>query len=93
MNDANKERIRKFAIDRGFDRVHTCDRLAKAISIEASELVECFLWDELCFDFDHVQEELADVLIYCQEMLQYMGWDEDTIVAEKMEKNERKYRA
>ena len=40
------ERIRKFREDRDWDQFHTPTNLSKAISIEANELLEIFLWDE-----------------------------------------------
>ena len=65
--------------------------LAKSIMIEAGELLECFQWNDDSFDLDHVKEELADVLVYCQDMLDKLGLDEDEIVNSKMDKNEAKY--
>ena len=65
--------------------------LAKSISIEANELLECFQWDEDNYDLEHVKEELADVLVYCRNMLDKLGLDEDEIVNRKMEQNEKKY--
>ena len=38
-------RIRKFRKDREWDQFHSPSNLAKAISIEAAELLEEFLWD------------------------------------------------
>ena len=64
--------------------------LAKSISIEANELLECFQWSD-DFDPDHVKEELADVIVYCRNMLDELGFDEDEIVNYKMDKNEAKY--
>ena len=43
------------------------------------------------FDIEAVKEELADVLTYCQNMLDKLGLDEDEIVNAKMAKNEAKY--
>lgn len=39
----------------------------------------------------HVREELADVLVYCRNMLDKLDLDEDEIINEKMSKNEAKY--
>ena len=39
----------------------------------------------------HVQEELADVIVYCQNLLDKLGLDVDEIVNSKMAKNEAKY--
>ena len=84
-------RIRKFTIDRDWDQFHSPANLAKSISIEANELLECFQWDEEHFDLEEVKEELADVLVYCRNMLDKLNLDEDEIVNAKMEQNERKY--
>lgn len=65
--------------------------MAKSISIEDNELLECFRWDEENYDREHVIEELADVIVYCQDMLDVLELDVDEIVNEKMEMNEKKY--
>ena len=91
MNRQTVERIRKFTEDRDWDQFHSPANLAKSISIEANELLECFQWNEDDFDLDHVKEELADVLVYCRDMLDKLGLDEDEIVNAKMTKNEAKY--
>ena len=83
--------IRRFTEDRDWDQYHTPANLAKSISIEANELLECFQWIDTDFDLDHVREELADVLVYCRNMLDKLGLDEDEIVLSKMEKNAAKY--
>ena len=85
------ERIRNFTVDRDWDQFHSPANLAKSISIEANELLECFQWDEEHFDIEHVKEELADVLVYCRNMLDKLDLDEDEIVNAKMEQNEKKY--
>lgn len=91
MDKTTIERIRRFTIDRDWDQFHSPANLAKSISIEANELLECFQWDDNNFDIEHVKEELADVLVYCRNMLDKLGLDEDEIVNAKMEKNEQKY--
>ena len=91
MKQETIERIRKFTEDRDWDQFHSPANLAKSISIEANELLECFQWNEDDFDLDHVKEELADVLVYCRDMLDKLGLDEDEIVNAKMTKNEAKY--
>ena len=86
-------RIRKFTEDRDWQQFHTPANLAKSISIEANELLECFQWSDTEYDISRVQEELADVLVYCRNMLEELGLDEDEIINEKMSKNEAKYPA
>ena len=91
MNQETIDRIRKFTEDRDWEQFHTPANLAKSISIEANELLECFQWSDTDYDITHVREELADVLVYCRNMLDKLDLDEDEIVNEKMSKNEAKY--
>ncbi len=91
MNKQTIDRIRKFTEDRNWDQFHTPANLAKSISIEANELLECFQWSDTDYDLQHVKEELADVLVYCRNMLDRLGLDEDEIVNSKMDQNEAKY--
>ena len=91
MKKETIERIRKFTADRDWDQFHSPANLAKSISIEANELLECFQWDEEHYDINEVKEELADVLVYCRNMLDKLNLDEDEIVNTKMEQNEKKY--
>ena len=91
MKQETIDRIRKFTEDRDWDQFHTPANLAKSISIEANELLECFQWSDTEYDMAHVKEELADVLVYCRNMLDKLDLDEDEIVNEKMSRNEAKY--
>ena len=91
MKQETIDRIRKFTEDRDWDQFHSAANLAKSISIEAAELLECFQWSDTQYDLEHVKEELADVMVYCQNMLDRLGLDADEIVMSKMEKNEAKY--
>ena len=91
MRQDTIDRIRKFSEDRDWDQFHSPANLAKSIAIEACELLECFQWNDTDCDIAHVSEELADVLVYCRNLLDKLGLDEDEIVNRKMEQNERKY--
>jgi len=91
MNEQTKNRIRKFVSDRDWAQYHSPVNLAKSISIEANELLECFQWSDTDYDLQHVKEELSDVLVYCQDMLDALGLDEDEIINMKMDMNEKKY--
>ena len=93
MKQETIERIRKFTADRDWEQYHTPANLAKSISIEAGELLECFQWSDSDYDLGHVKEELADVLVYCRNLLDALGLDEDEIVNTKMTQNEAKYPA
>lgn len=91
MNEQTITRIRNFVRDRDWDQFHSPENLAKSIVIEAAELLECFQWSGTEYDLQHVKEELADVLVYCQDLLDKLGLDEDEIVNMKMDQNEKKY--
>lgn len=91
MKQQTIDRIRKFTEDRDWSQFHSPANLAKSISIEANELLECFQWDEENYDRELVIEELADVIVYCQDMLDILELDVDEIVNDKMESNEKKY--
>ena len=90
MKKETIERIRKFSADRNWEQFHTPANLAKSIAIEAGELLECYQWSEEA-DPEHVRQELADVIVYCRNMLDTLGLDEDEIVNAKMNQNEKKY--
>ncbi len=91
MNQQTIDRIRRFTEDRDWDQFHSPANLAKSISIEANELLECFQWSDEDYNIEAVKEELADVLVYCRNMLDKLNLDEDEIVNAKMELNENKY--
>lgn len=86
-----KERIDKFVNDRDWRQFHTPSNLAKSISIEASELLECFQWNDNDYDLEHVKEELADVMNYCIQMSQVLNVDIVDILNSKLDKTEKKY--
>ena len=85
------ERIRKFRNDRDWSQFHTPSNLAKAISIESGELLEEFLWDNENFNKQNVEDELADVIVYCIHMADSLGVNVEDIINKKMDKNEKKY--
>lgn len=91
MKSETISRIIEFSEDRDWDQFHSPENLAKSISIEAGELLECFQWNENNYDVGKVREELADVIIYCVDMLDKLGLDVDEIVNAKMDQNEAKY--
>ena len=91
MTEETIKRIRKFTADRDWDQFHTPANLAKSISIEANELLECFQWSDNDYDLQHVKEELADVMVYCRNLLDKLDLDEDEIINMKMTINEAKY--
>ena len=89
------EKITKFRDDRDWKQFHTPKNIASAISIEAAELNEIFLWkkDEESFNVnkEKVSEELADVLIYSLLMLDTFNLDFNEIIDKKIKKNTTNY--
>ena len=91
MKQETIDRIREFREDREWDQFHSPANLAKSIVIEASELLECFQWSDTEYNIQSVKEELADVIVYVQDMLDKLDLDPDEIVNSKMDQNEKKY--
>ncbi|MBY4798229.1 nucleotide pyrophosphohydrolase [Collinsella sp. AGMB00827] len=93
--EEEQQRILAFAQDRDWQQFHNSKDLALSISIEAAELLELFQWSgEVCEaegKLQRVQEELADVLIYCIFLADHLGIDIDHMLANKMDKNARNY--
>ena len=84
------EEIRRFTRERDWEQFHTPENLAKSISIEAGELLECFQWND-DYDKEHVCEELADVVSYCIQMADALDVDLEEIGLKKLEQNAKKY--
>ncbi|MEV4776813.1 nucleotide pyrophosphohydrolase [Microbacterium sp. LWH12-1.2] len=82
--------LRAFVAERDWDQFHSPENLAKSISIEASELLECFQWSP-DFNQQRVEEELADVVTYCIHLANKIGVDLDEIVMRKLESTGKKY--
>ena len=53
--------------------------------------MECFQWSDEEYDLQHIKEELADVMVYSQNLLDKLGLDADEIINMKMSQNEVKY--
>lgn len=85
-----QEKIVQFNVERDWDQFHSPVNLAKSISIEAGELLECFQWNDN-YDIEEVKEELADVMNYCILMANKIGVDPKQIILDKMEKTAIKY--
>jgi NTP pyrophosphatase (non-canonical NTP hydrolase) len=86
-----KKEVDKFNKDRDWDQFHSPANLAKSISIEANELLECFQWDEEHYDKEAVEEELADVFNYVLQMSNVLDADLKKIVEDKMALTAKKY--
>lgn len=84
--------IRQFTEERDWDQFHNGKDLALALSIEAAELNEAFLWKDASeVKLEKVREELADIFNYAFLIADKYGLDVDEIVREKLAKNAEKY--
>lgn len=81
----------RFNKERDWDQFHTPENLAKSISIEANELLECFQWNSTDFNLSDVKEELADVFSYCFMMAMRLDLNVKEILLDKLEKTKKKY--
>lgn len=84
--------LREFVGERDWAQFHSPENLAKSISIEAAELLECFQWNGDA-EVERVQAELADVLTYCHLLADRLGLDADQIVLNKLAVTRAKYPA
>ena len=89
MDKLMKE-IKQFNEERVWDQFHSPENLAKSISIEAGELLECFQWNNN-YNKEEVCEELADVFTYCIQMAMKLNVDPEEIILKKLEKTKKKY--
>jgi NTP pyrophosphatase (non-canonical NTP hydrolase) len=82
--------LRNFVHERDWSQFHTPENLAKSISIEAAELLECFQWSS---DSDQaaVLEELADVLTYCYLLADKLGQNPNELILKKLQVTAEKY--
>lgn len=90
MKNIMKE-IKQFNEERDWGQFHTPENLAKSISIESGELLECFQWDSEKYKKEEVCEELADVFTYCIQMAMKLNVDPEEIILKKLEKTKKKY--
>jgi len=89
------QQVLRFRDERGWKQFHNPKDLAISISLETAELLELFQWsgeNVTCRNkLLNIKEELADVLIYCIYLADTVGIDIDTIITDKLEKNQGKY--
>lgn len=85
-----RDSLRAFVEERDWARFHSPANLAKSVSIEAGELLECFQWNEDA-DMDRVRDELADVLTYAMLLADRIDADPAQLVLEKLERTRQKY--
>lgn len=89
-SDQVREELAEFVREREWSQFHTPANLAKSISIEAGELLECFQWSDAA-DVARVREELADVVTYCTLLAGRLGLDLDELVLAKLAMTREKY--
>lgn len=82
--------LKQFILERDWSQFHSQENLAKSISIEAAELLECFQWGSEA-EKVRVVDELADVLTYCLLLADKLGVDANDIVLRKLEETQAKY--
>jgi NTP pyrophosphatase (non-canonical NTP hydrolase) len=86
--------LKDFRDERDWTQFHNAKDLALALSIEAGELLEAFLWkDAATADREKVKEELADVFSFALLLAEKYGFDVEEIVLEKIRRNAEKYPA
>lgn len=97
MNDIQIliDELVKFREARNWNQFHNTKDLALAISIEAAELNELFLWktteESELVDRNNLKEELADVFAFSLLLAGKHGFDVKEIVLEKIKRNGEKY--
>jgi len=90
MDERLRHDLRAFVAERDWGQFHSPENLAKSVSVEAGELLECFQWSG---DADPVavQSELADVLTYCFLLADRLGLDAEDVVRVKLAETRAKY--
>jgi NTP pyrophosphatase (non-canonical NTP hydrolase) len=84
--------LKKFRDERDWQQFHNPKDLSLALSIEAGELLEAFLWKQPEeADQQKIKEELADVFAFAFLLADACELDVKDIVLAKIRKNEEKY--
>lgn len=85
------DRLKAFRDERNWSQFHTPENLAVSVTLEAAELLENFQFHTVEPDLQNIREELADVMGYCLLLCDHYGFDPESILLEKIAKNEKKY--
>lgn len=88
---ALQNKIQEFRGERGWLESDSTYILAKSVFVEASELLECFQFDEDGVDLAAVKSEIADVLMYALSLCYDAGWHPEDVILEKLEDVARRY--
>lgn len=87
-----RDSIIRFTQERDWDKFHNGKDLAIALSIEAAELNEAFLWkDAKDVNIENVKEELADIFNYAILIADKYNLDVKQIIMDKLSLNAKKY--
>ena len=87
-----RKAIVKFTQERDWDQFHNGKDLALALSIEAAELNEAFLWKDASeVNVEKIKEELADIINYALLIADKYDLDVKQIVLDKIKRNAEKY--
>ena len=87
-----RKAIVEFTQERDWDQFHNGKDLALALSIEAAELNEAFLWKDASeVNVEKVKEELADIVNYALLIAEKYNLDVKQIVLDKLKRNAEKY--
>ena len=85
-------KIKAFRDERDWTQFHNSRNLAAAISVEAGELLDHFIWTDYPRGGDPaVAEEISDIAIYLFELADNLGIDLETAIEQKLATNARKY--
>ena len=86
------QELLKFRNERDWEQFHNSKDLALAITVEAAELLELFLWkNSESANAEKIKEELADVFAYAFLLAEKYKLDVKEIVLDKISKNGEKY--
>lgn len=81
--------IQTFRIKKGWDKTDTPNVLAKSISVESAELLECFLDED--YDIEKVKGELSDVLMVSLTLAMDLNLDVKSLIETKLLEVDKKY--
>jgi NTP pyrophosphatase (non-canonical NTP hydrolase) len=89
-------KYRQFVKERAWDEFHTPKNLAAALSVEASELLEIFMWLKCdqplnANRLQNIRDEMGDVFLYLMRLADVLNLDLIELAKEKFKKVEEKY--
>ncbi len=99
MNESKiQKKLKDFAKERDWEKFHNLKNLAISISIEASELMEIFQWEDSKSNFwmkkkifKEIEQEVADVMLYLLRFADIAKIDIEKVCLNKIKINSQKY--